>query len=58
MVELENEKYRGRGLSTDILESSIEAFIDAINQMISKKKGESTNGNTMNTENIGEKSRA
>ncbi len=58
VVELENEKYRGRGLSTDILESSIEAFIDAINQMISKKKGESTNGNDYDTENIGEKSRA
>ena len=58
VVELENDKYRGRGLSTDILESSIEAFIDAINQMITKKKGETANGHDYDTENIGIKSRA
>ncbi len=58
VVELEGQKYRGRGLSTDILESSIEAFIDAINQMITDKKEDSVHGNDYDTENFSIKSRA
>ncbi len=58
MVELNGKKYKGRGLSTDILESSIEAFIDAVNQMITDNKEDDNNGNDHDTENIGIKSRA
>jgi len=58
VVELNGRKYRGRGLSTDILESSIEAFIDAVNQMITDDKEEKSNGNDHDTENICIQSRA
>ncbi len=33
-IQKNNEIYRGRGLSTDVIEASINAYLDAINKMI------------------------
>ncbi len=58
VVEIGGSTYRGRGISTDILESSIEAFIDAINQSITDEKEGKSNGDDYDTENFGIEGRA
>lgn len=58
VVEISGKTYRGRGISTDILESSIEAFIDAINQSISEEKEGKSNGDDYDTEDFSIEGRA
>jgi 2-isopropylmalate synthase len=39
-VESNNNKFRGHGLSTDVIESSIEAYINALNRVIENREDE------------------
>jgi 2-isopropylmalate synthase len=43
--------YVGRGLSTNIIEASILAYINGINKIIEKKQGGEINGNDNDTKN-------
>ena len=43
-VETKKKEISGRGVSTDIIEASIKAYLDAINRMSAKNKGQGAGG--------------
>ena len=43
IVDENNRRYTGRGVSTDIIEASAKAYVDAINRMVAQQKLDSEN---------------